>query len=338
MHNIIEKTTKDLTMGTSSVLFNFTAPSTSIEYPQKTRFSGHLTLLFDINKTLIGFDKAGGKSIEQVILSSLSDKVMGVWDQSKQESMSYYDHCKYTLCGGDLKKFRAAKTSFDEKLFSEMERIGHPEIKEMREIFLKSVQTLKTLEENGHQVFPSFYNLIAYLEEQKIPYTLALRTFGSDTEEVRQEIVQKTGLPIQEPVSITEEGVLIIEGNKISIPDYLKMARDSKSHASIQDHFPRWNNNGQKSEYGKPFPVDPTNEEDLTLFFDDNAMINPKSPEQNIVHPYNVHTGKAISHQELIEGKQLFVVDTLEAIYSGNYYIDLVKEAMNANISRKQAP
>lgn len=59
----------------------------------------HLILHFDINKTLIASDRAGNKSIEQVINELLACEYKFKWDESVKEAISYdeYVHSKDDL-------------------------------------------------------------------------------------------------------------------------------------------------------------------------------------------------------------------------------------------------
>lgn len=278
-----------------------------------------LVLYFDINKTLIASDKAANRTINDVLNELLAEKYTSNWDGNEKEIISFDAYAKKVTSSKDEKK--AIVQSF----ISYLEKKQHallPEVLRDYEIALNS------LNQSQGMVFPSFYFLLNYLDEEKIPYSIILRSFGEEVLEVKEEIEAVHPLTFEivgkfKNDTLTFEDGKIIEGAN-AIYQYLKHLK----HAAIQDDWCYWNAQGQASTHGKPFIVNFEDTEILPIFFDDNIRLN--SSYKNIIAPIDAQTGDALPIKTLIEFKHVVRVDTLEAILNKDYYINLVKEALDA--------
>ncbi len=65
------------------------------------------------------------------------------------------------------------------------------------------------------------------------------------------------------------------------------------------------------------------------MVFDDCARYNEARPKHNILRIYDANTGKSIPVKKAIEDGFAFPADTLLALTDKNYYINLVKQALD---------
>lgn len=283
----------------------------------------HLILNFDINKTLIASDKTENKSLEDVINELLSRKYSACWDETLLEPITFDAYIKTVIMPGEehdikLKMARLVYlTHFIDYLKEHSHSLYPIVLKEFREI----VEILQ-----GAHIFPSFYRLIAELDQKGISYTLFLRSFGKEVFEVKSEINSKLNQLFQVE-GVFRKGVLYVNGQQsLSTPSSIYDFFNSKQHAAIHDDWHYWVEGEMNVEYGKPFYLNLDDLNILTLFFDDNIKVD--SADKNIIAPLDSKTGEAISIPYLVESKQLISVDTLEAILNENYYIERVREAL----------
>jgi len=156
----------------------------------------------------------------------------------------------------------------------------------------------------------------------KLPFTVILRTFGKDLDEVITEIEEHP-----EHMQFKYRGKYT--GPQLSIQNQIK-TNDKEAFAffvesgenfAIQDDWSHWNKDGERGRSGKTFLYDKTSYY-LSLFFDDNIT----GGERDIVRPCEI-TGDTASNQELLE-EYLFPVLTKEAMLHDNYYVDKVLLAL----------
>lgn len=282
----------------------------------------HLILYFDVNKTVIGFDKQGKKTAHDAINSAIAEKIFDYWDESLESPISYHDYVKYHLLPNpenseDIKLQQKVKIC---GFLEFLKQSNHPEFLRTKAVYDQAIQCL---ESRDSQVFPSFYKLIHFLKEKQIPHTIVLRTFGSEAPEVVQEINQKFGSSVFTDFRSMKEGHL-----QDSDEDLYKFIINNKQNRVIQDDWKWWFKHHEDWKYGKPFPIDMSDSSRISLFFDDNAVFDPLHPDHNNVAPFDVTTGKPIHPQEMIEKKRLFPVDFLEALCNEDYYIQLIGKAL----------
>lgn len=237
--------------------------------------SPHLILYFDINKTLIASDKAGNKSVTDVINELLTEKYEACWDEAL--------------------------------IVQEYENV------------------LKSLNASTGKVFNSFYSLLNHLDQKEISYSVILRSFGEEVMEVKDE-VNTLHKPIFNQTGQFREGTLILEGTKIEGSNAIYTHLRRIDHTAIHDDWNYWNKNKKSATMGKPFYIDQTDNETLSIFFDDN--INENDSNTNIIAPLNAANGELISIENLVESGQAVRVDTLKAILDNNYYINHVEAAI----------
>lgn len=293
----------------------------------------HLILHFDVNKTLIASDKTENKSIEDVINELLSRKYSACWDENVEEPITFDAYVRTVLLPGDehnvrLKMERLVHlTHFSDYLREH----NHP----LYETVLKELTlVLDALKKAQGNVFPSFYHLIAELNQRGISYTLFLRSFGKEVFEVKNEI-NSICQDLFKIEGIFQKGILYIAGKSpLSDPQAIYHFFSSREHAAIRDDWKYWMEREMYAKYGKLLYVDPADTTVLTLFFDDNIKLD--SPEKNIIAPINPKTKEFLSIPALIQSKQLIPVDTLEAILNERYFIEYIDEALRMHVGHRR--
>lgn len=304
------------------VLFVFIASSNflfSQEIP-----TPHLLLYFDINKTLIASDKAGNKSTENILNELLAEKYVAKWDPSLTEPISFatYIHERIVPGSQNDRQHREKAHRYLHHFMDYLKEYNHP----LYPSVLQEYKTLLTaLDSMQGRVFASFYRLLAYLDQQEISYSIILRSFGEEVLEVKEEIAQTYPL-IFSHAGTFQQGKLIFEGEENAVEAeaiYLKL-RNVK-HAAIQDDWNYWNEHGMALGYGKPFYIDRTDQEILSIFFDDNVCLDASN---QIISPLDATTGEVLLLEELIDYRQIVAVDTIQAIFDVDYYKNKVEEAI----------
>lgn len=286
----------------------------------------HLILNFDINKTLIASDKTENKSIEDVINELLTRKYFACWDKTVLEPISFDAYVRTVLLPGDEHNIKLKEERLVHLIhfIDYLREHQHPLYPTVYKEFTTILETLKGAQGN---IFPSFYRLIAELDQNEIPYTLFLRSFGKEVFEVKTEInsVLKDVFKID---GMFRKGALHINGkgiltNSQEIYDFFC----SKEHAAIHDDWPYWVAGEMKAKYGKPLFIDQKDKDFLAIFFDDNVKIN--STDKNIISPIDCKTDETLSIPHLIQSRQIVQVNTLDAILNERYYVELVQEALH---------
>ncbi len=281
----------------------------------------HIVLYTDINKTIIveSQRKGFGPEAGLAALLSTAPEYAHTWGE-EPEKMIY---CKWV----DEKLFPESKRDPVLKKQCESYHAGfveaakskeHPMFKEINDEFEALVRSLKA--QGSGRVFTSFLNLITYLKEKNYPFSVVLRTFGKDLDAVSQELV-RDGLDTFIYGSFNK-GVLQLNNKVISNPAEMIAAFEPGKNYAIQDNYDWWKQNKFTEKGGKPFPVDISDKQILSIFFDDNAD-DPIKPILNIIP-----VGTETNLNELIAMGRVVSVDTRRAILDGNYFITAVENAL----------
>lgn len=180
-------------------------------------------------------------------------------------------------------------------------------------------------------VFPSFYKLVAFMDEQGVEYSIVLRTFGKDLGEVVSEIEAKTNKVFFDQYPKFVSGKLHVDDEVLSSPEAIYSYFSTAKHVAVQDEYSWWVSHGKKTLYGKPFYVNLKDESTIHIFFDDNISTNDK--DSSIVASFDAVLGKQLSARELAEKGLLHEVDTSDAALNENYYIEKINEVINKHPS-----
>lgn len=284
-----------------------TAPPSHYEWQAPTNDSPRLILHFDINKTLIATDETTKKTAEETVSEEIAKRVMGCWDESVQEPMSYIDYVKERLAPNPHRspEIKLKQREAIKNVMQHLKEREHPDYRKMQDLYNRAMASLK---DSGRQVFPSFYRLVQVLKEKKIPYTIAIRTYGQDGQTLARELNQHLGDNFMTDLRVLKDSPF----------DIYDLVTQGNHHVLIQDDWHVWSSHGCNWLYGKPFPVDLSDSRYISLFFDDNA--------DEIISPYDVTSQEPILPSDLAKRGQIITVDTLEAILDENYFLQHVEK------------
>ncbi|MFT4554102.1 MAG: hypothetical protein ACI9S8_002747 [Chlamydiales bacterium] len=285
--------------------------------------SPRLVLHFDVNKTLIAVDRAGNKSLENVISHLLAERTYWSWDKEQDEQMSYYDYVHSILIPGDRsdKELKAHRKKVLDHFISSLKTSEYPMAWELVEEYYLILSKLRAFKGD---VFPSFYKMLKRLDEKELEYIIVLRSFGDKIHEVAKEINEHVGGEFFSTAASFQGAALKTENATIEdsseIYNYIK----GHGHIVIQDDWKWWNSQGEKKEYGKPFFMREDDPEIFAIFFDDK-LEGSLSPT-NILTPINAKTGEFLGLDAMTHNSKAIKVDTLDAILKEEYFGDLVLE------------
>lgn len=299
-------------------------PQVEMHYTIESRaIKSHLILHFDVNRTLIFLDAGQNQSPEDVIVNGLADRLEYMWDETLTHPINFTNYVKYHLFPNPerSREIKAKQKNQTTNFLPYLRERNHPLYPEAMRLFeraQRAAQTQKTL------VFPSFYRLLDHLKENQIGYTLVFRTFGGDIKEVADELNQRMGMGFLNHFYLFDKGSFKSkDGEGLNFYECIKNA---SHHIAVQDDWNWWFKHHENYQYGKAFPVDFGDPSRKSLFFDDNARINQDHPEYNIVAPFSISEGKALTPGEMIEKKYLFPVDPIEALCDEDYFVKLISE------------
>jgi hypothetical protein len=278
-----------------------------------------LVLNFDINQTIIAIDTVEGKDDKLALAIVIAKKTKGDWDPSGKQS--YYDYVKAN--NTDKEQRNELYRKFIEDYDKEYEGNLSKELAELKASYAKQ----NTI------VFRSFFNLLEYLKNQNIYYHLVFRTFGKDGPEILKII--EPVLNVKFARAEFKQGNLVLSDGKIlKSPSEIAKYINTTPYLIIRDEWEPWGKAKLKEDwhFGKKFyfsVVTYDHKTMLPIFLDDN--IEPPGVPNNIVQPIKV-VGDGFTHVdpgELFE-KQIFPVNTGKAIMDKNYFINIIKAALNA--------
>lgn len=297
--------------------------SISLDQLNPVEAKPHLILHFDMNKTLIASDREGQKTAHDVVCAEIAGQVTDFWDDSFSAPISYADYVKHHLLPNpdhskDIKLKQRAQIS---EVLQFLKERNHPACSKMQEIYDRAIGLL---EKQETQIFKSFYRLIEFLQKENISYTLVIRTFGSEASEIAEELNERFGDDFLTDFRTLKRGD--IQGTESNLYEVIANAGH---HLVIRDDWEWWFEHGQHWKYGKPFPVDLSDPQRISLFFDDNAKVDSLFSQENIVYPYDAVNGKPIFPDELIKQGRLLPVEMLKALFDEDYYIRFVEKALD---------
>jgi len=149
----------------------------------------------------------------------------------------------------------------------------------------------------------------------KTPFSIILRTFGSDLDSVIKELEKQEGIKFKYRGKYNGPQ-LIIEGEIKSEKEGFEMFIESDEHFAIQDDWTFWTKDGERGRSGKRFLYDRSSHY-LSLFFDDNIT----GQEMDIVKPLEIFGNDVKKNEDLLE-EILFPVVIKDAIVNNDYYLD----------------
>lgn len=277
-----------------------------------------LVLHFDVNKTIIATDSVQNKGLAQAINGILAENTFYPWNGTDQES--YYSYVTREIAKNNP-NLHPASPEFKSKR-SQLISGFLEYITQYQPLWFQclneKVRMLQLLRAKELVVFPSFFNLINWLDTHfKDRYVIYLRTFGTDLPEIMPIIEQYTSLKFA--------GMGTFEGRYLDVASqYSSLAEffyASNKHYALQDDYAHWQAAGFSAIAGKLFPINTYNSDILTMFFDDNA----NDQDKPIISPI-FHNGELLNTQELIRSGHIVSVNTKEAILNPDYFIEKVQK------------
>lgn len=281
-------------------------------------------LHFDVNGTLIASDSVENTSSSEEINSLLAEKYVAKWDLNQKEEMTFHDYVDKVLAPEDKNKeeFKKLRKFYLHNFVSYLKTHKHPLYETVNQEYL--IINNKLTSQKG-KVFQSFYKLITFLESNNIEYSIFLRSFGTDIQNVANEIDSKFNRKFFDAKASFKNGELVTDNGvftePLSIYNYLKCQKN----LIIQDDWQWWNSHGSSSKYSKKFYLKPQDDV-VQIFFDDNIRRN--SNEKNIIGPIDVDSNAIINIDSLIQSKKAVPVDTIKAITKDEYYIEYVMQSI----------
>jgi hypothetical protein len=293
--------------------YHYVTPSEESRYP-------HLILHFDINRTLVAFDGIQQKGESDIVIKTLAEQVEALWDDTLTHPISYADYIYYHLLPNPKRsaKIKAEQRDQVYRFIETLKETDHPLYPEVERRFEEAMASLKS---HSTLIFPSFYKLVDFLKEERISYTLVLRTFGGDAKALATELNDRLHGPFLVDISS------YAEHHFESQEEFYYYLKDAGHHLALTDNWRDWLAHGEEWMHGKPFPINPNDKTVLSLFFDDHARLSLEHPQKNAIAPYDLSQGQ-IHPEEAIRRSCLFPVDTLEALSNENYYVELVQKAL----------
>lgn len=307
-----------------SLVFLFLLPLTLFAEP-------HFILHFDVNKTLIATDLAGGKSRHDILMDCLAEKYKAKWDERVSQPLSYSAYVKQILLPGPStdKELKKARTQKIAQFLKFLEANNHPLYDAVKKDY---EEASKKLEAQKTMVFPSFYKLMRTLKDKGVAFSLILRSFGTEIDPVASEIEKELSLNPFKKASF-EKGVLHTSEGDLKEIGVIYLFFKTNQAVAVHDDWAYWAEHSEKKEFGKPFPLDLTDKTTVSLFFDDNIEPNEKTGK-NIVNPIDTKNGASLAIDPLIETHRLIPTDTLQAILDEDYYYRFVSIFLSPNSSK----
>ncbi|CCB85225.1 putative uncharacterized protein [Parachlamydia acanthamoebae UV-7] len=297
-------------------------------------YAERLILHFDINETLIASDQAAGKSAKDTINRALAQKYKEKWSESIAEPISYQEYVYRYLLPGD-KNNSQLKEKRLQKLFHFTDFIQASAYPIKNQVLAEYHHCLnKFVSGEPIQIFPSFFKMIRHLQNQRVSFTLQIRTFGKELPQIVQAINTQLGCEFIKYNARFENRHLFIENRPkpvISLPEIYQFFKIC--NVGVQDSWKEWSEHQKYAAYGKLFPIDLEDPHTIAIFFDDN--IRPQEPK-NIVNAIDIRSGCSVSARDLIETHNLVIVDMLQAIEDEDYFIKHVQQACAHSMKQKR--
>lgn len=306
-----------------------------------------LILNFDINKTLIAIDPVNKKEVDEVIQGALASKMKAKWDDQIETPITYEN---YLIMKGISKQERRNYIVNFLEYLKEHSHLYNSALS----MYNRAMDVYRNMKTENKEIFTSFYELISYLDNnENIQYRIVFRTFGEDLPKIIEEL--ENILDWKVSVAKFNSGSLIVSETKdlcdhtkfltsrehdfvYKLEHKLKMyefIRDSEHHLAILDDYKEWAKNDEAQEHGKLHLIDESDENTLSIFFDDNITKDPSS-RTNIVSCYDAVHGKNMSIDKAVERGYVYKVDTIKALSDPKYFINLVSKTISQNKQTKQ--
>lgn len=284
----------------------------------------HLVLFFDVNDTMFIGDSAKGEDKNLAILKMLAENFVDVWEPAiSSKKMSFRDFVETHLVPEDQQNPDIKEERHDNyRGFLEfLKDREHPKYEEIKGQFLKIQQNLK----KGN-IPASFINLVNYLKNNSIKYTIVFRTFGEDIKDLEEELTRRASLKNLVHAKFVDAGLQLNSGRILTTRSSLLETIKPFQHQAWQDNFKIWQESGESYQGAKPYPFNESHPTIDTIFFDDKVdkkilrVELHDDKEMNQLYPQK-------SLQWLLARKGFLVpVNTYDVCVDNNYFIDRVEK------------
>lgn len=176
--------------------------------------------------------------------------------------------------------------------------------------------------------------LINDLEKLKTPFTIILRTFGNDAQNVINELEKKTKIQFGNFAAFKDGCLTDNNKNILKTTNEILESIKPNQHGAWQDDYLHWHSHGETHTYGKPYPINLNSKDTVPIFFDDNAT------DKKILS-VQVTSGN-VSDQPMLQKKltklgRIVPVNTLRAILEEDYFQNCVDFALKQRVVSKDA-
>jgi len=332
----------------------------------------HLVIHFDVNETIICSDPAGGDTVADCLHKAIAKTLLIKIDDEKEgrcilsdgtnlddvqgilsvEDALGYLHSEWQPISGMETYYKSSFKRNVRTWNTHPHGLIFSDLKKYLEEGLKvtpGVSLGDSLCKDGksHFIFPAFFNAIKRLSEDCRDFTIVIRTFGDDLDDVIGGIdafatgnhplfsdFKDTAFEMEETwkklkFSWADDGTFEVSNEHRTInndDELLAVLQNGPKIIGIQDDYQFWRKSGYKPCCGKPVFI-----EEGTKFhhilFDDNIH---NDPNDSIVAVRAKRGGKweALSGQETTEqhGKHLVRVHTIRAILDLDYFYNKIQE------------
>lgn len=314
-----------------------------------------INLNFDVNNTILLGDISTEQGVFGALNTLLAKRFKFNWSQASG-LVTYYDYQK-TIKYPDVSAAQAKKMRVDliRKFVEDHDGTFSGALRrDLAEMSEAVNHQVKRVTASGKEMifFQSFFNLITYLEREKLEYNLVFRTFGLDgddvseimgkelnTKFVKAKFVNNILFVLHDGINLESDEVKAIDqivySNKkidgklfeevISNPHEIEKKITETPYIVIKDEHKPWNDSKESWLFGKMFFFSTENglgEPILPIFFDDNA-------EDGIIRPVRLSNSQLANVEPFrLLNLQMFRADTELALMNPTYFIGKVQHAL----------
>ncbi len=276
----------------------------------------HVIVYLDVNRTILGTDNAQDKGLESSLDSSFAQSTLCQWDES-YPLMDYYTYIYHLVVPGSRNEPGISQKR-KEALKNFWTDLKHRSPSLYWKCLATKEKAIMKLEKNPDDPFPSFYKLLDRLEGSQISYSVVFRSFGNDYTILSSQLAKTKDLYI--PLIHFKEGKLVTGDKEIISPSEIYAHIKSHKFLWIKDDYLYWAAHQEKGSYGKMFPLNFSDRDTISFFFDDNINTE-KNSDKNIVYGVDVSTGEEVSMELLLKRGLAHKVDMVEAILHDDYFV-----------------
>lgn len=287
----------------------------------------HLIVYLDINGTIVGYDSGAGRSglVENYCKTMLAEGFRAEWEKGRPQE-TYKEYIRGKITGKDAFEVRKKRKEVCGNMVDDLAKRNHPYALQAQE----KLDQLKAAAA-ASSVFESFPKLLDFLSEQKVSHTIVLRTMGIDGGKVQRYLNKNYPQMKFRPGIMNGAGefeYLDAKGMLCkckTLEEFHALMENSKGvHWSIKDNWSRWNQNGQLSLYGKPFPYNPASMKSISIFADDNVGQAAHPKEWSVLAPYDLQKKKFVGTNAARD--HIIGVTAMDAALNPQYYVEQISD------------